>query len=165
MHVQLLRYCFYIHCKYTWVYVFQFVFCFRCSFLPPIIVDLRLFLKIIEQECASESQIYAKGVLREMPVTPACPTPYQSSNFSILCFILPLFLFVKISRYMFAFHFLFFLTQKRFLAHCFHHLTLLSGNHSISNLRAPPHSFFQLYKTAPCIYLIVHSTNILYLNT
>lgn len=45
--------------------------------------------------------------------------------------VLPVFIFVKISRYMFAFHVLFFLTEKRFLAHCFHHFTLLLGNHSI----------------------------------
>lgn len=77
--------------------------------------------------------------------------------------ILPAFLFLKIIRYMFVSYFLFFFIQKdRLFTCCFHHLTLFSGILSISILRAPPHSFFQLHSTPLYVYIIFYSTKILY---
>ena len=95
-----------------------------------------------------ESRIYAVSGLRGMSLIPAFPPPYSPTlNISIFCFILPGFLFVKINRYMFLNSSSFLHKGYIFFACSLHHLTLFPGSHFISVLRAPPHSFFQLYST------------------
>lgn len=104
-----------VNLRHNWVHVLSFAFSFR--FLPPIFINLIVFLKCVEYWHAFKSETYKKlcsakcRFLLSPPPHPlhfALP-PLFEGNPPVFWFIIPVFLFRKISMFS---HFPFFFTQK-----------------------------------------------------
>lgn len=93
-----------------------------------------------------------------MPLLPipllliSLPTPLQIISFFVFLFTLPVFLFVKVNKYVLFKNFLFSLTQRviyyiymLFGTLIFSHLTISLGNHSTSVHRDLSYTYFYSY--------------------